>query len=707
MRAALALVLSVSLLGLNGSIGLAVRASEPATASAAVCTSSAGPGIPPPTSVASGVPGFHASWYGQSGYMTLCPGDSMTAVVAMYNSGSLGWLRGVMGQVSYLGTWNPIPGQDMPSVLGGDGQLGSPNTGWPRYNRVAVQPADYVGPNQISWFQFAVKAPATPGTYTLYIRPLIEGATWMEDYGIFWQITVPSTASLTISPTSASLPVGGSQQFSTSGGPSGTSVTWTVSGGCGAVTSSGLFTATATNSSTQPCSVVATAGSLTASAPITVFGPATNITCTAAPTTVTGNGTDTSMVTGTLRDLNGNIVANDGTTRLSFANNAASKLTPSATTSVQATGGSASLTYTTVAGASGSAQISVTSGTLTGCNVTITIQPIGAGSKTASAFNPTSIAADGSTSQLTVTIQDASGNTVISDSSTQVSVSRSSGAPVCGIGGAGSATAAASSGVATFVVTATTTPGSCQWDATTSPALAGSSATLTTVLTGAAAAIAVVKSDSPVTVGTPLTVTVQLNDANGNRVTGMTTGHVLKVTYATSGTAGSGCPAALTPASGATATTSVTTTSAGRATFTFSSTAATAGCMVTFSDNSSPLVTTTTATIVFNPGPATGLACSFSPTPIVADGASTSAGLVQVIDGNGNPTNSGVYSVSFTRISGTSTTLLTTSPQSTSGGAVTFSVRSVAGSPGADKYQASGTIGSTSATSTPCTITTQ
>jgi hypothetical protein len=125
--------------------------------------------------------------------MTLCPGDTSTATVAIYNSGSRGWVRGVLGEVAYLGTWNPSPGQDQPSVFGGDGTSGSPSTGWPRYNRVAIQPAAYVGPNQVAWFQFAVRAPMTPGSYGFYIRPLIEGAQWMEDYGIFWQITVPDT----------------------------------------------------------------------------------------------------------------------------------------------------------------------------------------------------------------------------------------------------------------------------------------------------------------------------------------------------------------------------------------------------------------------------------------------------------------------------------------------------------------------------------
>jgi len=190
------LVATVLILGSVLTSGSSVRAGEGSATQhslTATCTSTVGPGIAPPTSVPSGVPGFHASWYGQSGYMTLCPGESMTATVAMYNSGSFGWVRGVLGQVAYLGTWYPSPGQDQPSAFGGDGTIGSPNTAWPRYNRVAVQPASYVGPNQIAWFQFSVRAPTTAGSYRFYIRPLIEGAQWMEDFGIFWQITVPDT----------------------------------------------------------------------------------------------------------------------------------------------------------------------------------------------------------------------------------------------------------------------------------------------------------------------------------------------------------------------------------------------------------------------------------------------------------------------------------------------------------------------------------
>ena len=158
----------------------------------AACESTIGPGIPPPalSDLPKGLPGFHAAWFGQSGYMALCPGDSKQATVAYYNVGSRGWVNGRMGEVAYLGTSGPEPGQDGASVLGGDGQQGSPSTGWPRYNRIAQQPADYVGPTQVAWFQFMVKAPATAGVYVVSLRPMIEGAQWMEDFGVYWVVVV-------------------------------------------------------------------------------------------------------------------------------------------------------------------------------------------------------------------------------------------------------------------------------------------------------------------------------------------------------------------------------------------------------------------------------------------------------------------------------------------------------------------------------------
>src|SRR2546425_289358 len=56
-----------------------------------------------------------------------------------------------------------------------------------------------------SWFQFTIQAPQQAGTYRLYIRPLVEGANWMEDFGVFWQVTVKAVdlTGVLVSPATA------------------------------------------------------------------------------------------------------------------------------------------------------------------------------------------------------------------------------------------------------------------------------------------------------------------------------------------------------------------------------------------------------------------------------------------------------------------------------------------------------------------------
>ncbi len=189
-RFALILALGVALAVPMAVLGAEPTAPDPSPVSPAVtCTPTVGEGSAPPGRVPSGLPGFHAAWYGQSGVPTLCPGGTATLTIAYYNSGSLGWYsRGSAPLL--LGTWNPDPGQDRPSYLGGDGTGGSPRTGWPAADRPARVQSDYVGPGQVAWFQFSVKAPPVAGVYRLAVRPLIEGVRWLEDYGVYWYIVV-------------------------------------------------------------------------------------------------------------------------------------------------------------------------------------------------------------------------------------------------------------------------------------------------------------------------------------------------------------------------------------------------------------------------------------------------------------------------------------------------------------------------------------
>src|SRR5258708_14217848 len=101
-----------------------VTSGQPAaatTAAVTTCTSSVGPGIPAPSGLPAGIPGFHATWYGQSGYMTLCPGDTSTATVASYNTGSNAWVLSPTGPAPFPGTSRPAPAHDQASRLGGNG----------------------------------------------------------------------------------------------------------------------------------------------------------------------------------------------------------------------------------------------------------------------------------------------------------------------------------------------------------------------------------------------------------------------------------------------------------------------------------------------------------------------------------------------------------------------------------------------------------
>lgn len=46
----------------------------------------------------------------------------------------------------------------------------------------------YVGYLGLAQFTFTVKAPVGRGCYRVYLRPLIEGVTWMEDQGVYMEL---------------------------------------------------------------------------------------------------------------------------------------------------------------------------------------------------------------------------------------------------------------------------------------------------------------------------------------------------------------------------------------------------------------------------------------------------------------------------------------------------------------------------------------
>ena len=612
MRALTVLAVTASLLAVTLSFGSVAQATAPAAPATAACTSSVGPGIPPPSSVPSGLPGFHAAWYGQSGYMTLCPGDVATATVAMYNSGSFGWVKGVMGQVGYLGTWNPVPGQDQPSALGGDGTNGSPATGWPRYNRVAIQPADYVGPNQVSWFQFGIRAPMASGVYDLYIRPLIEGAQWMEDYGIFWRITVPSG--------------------------------------------------------------------------VAVGAPA-KLGCTASPSSIVAGTTQSSTVTVTVQDANGQTVTTDNGTSITLSQAGTTGSLDGGATGAPSTkltsGGTATFRLTQpTSSATGSDQLSAASGTLSGCFTNVSFTTAGAPTSVAVTLGQSQFPVGSPrTTTVTATLKDASGATATAPSATIVTFSVDN-ASICSVSPTTSTIGAGSSSTTTTLTT-TGAPGSCTVTASV-PGLQSGSAAASVTASGPASKLAITGntcSSTPTSSSTPgstCDLTVQVQDAAGNQVFGPTP-ISLTMTQPNSATLCGATVTTTTPAGGsgnpATASTSASGTTVK---FTIADAVAEA-CTATATSTG---LTPATATISFTgSGTPTHLVATASPNPIPANGSSQSTITVCVKDAANNTVTSVTDSIDLAFSSSTGgsshgTTLLTASPQSTSGGCATFIVRS-------------------------------
>ncbi len=124
--------------------------------------------------------GYRSAWAAQSPYPLLLPGEvSPELMIQFRNTGELPWLRGVPNAQANLG------------VVADDVTWLSLGVGWPLPNRVAIQDEARVDPGGLGTFRFRVRAPSAPGRYRIFVRPVIDGVTWMEDQGVFIEITVP------------------------------------------------------------------------------------------------------------------------------------------------------------------------------------------------------------------------------------------------------------------------------------------------------------------------------------------------------------------------------------------------------------------------------------------------------------------------------------------------------------------------------------
>ena len=123
-------------------------------------------GAPPP-------PSYHTAFYAESAFPVLAAGQHASWVIAFTNTGATGWSD------AHVGTAHPL---DSASPLA--------SATWLTFNRPARQTTPWVGPGEQAWFIVDITAPAQPGTYRLYLRPLIDGVAWMEDTGAYVDVTV-------------------------------------------------------------------------------------------------------------------------------------------------------------------------------------------------------------------------------------------------------------------------------------------------------------------------------------------------------------------------------------------------------------------------------------------------------------------------------------------------------------------------------------
>ena len=121
---------------------------------------------------------YHAAFAQQSAFPVAAPGQRVEWVIAFRNTGASTWsVQG--GNPLHLGIGRPLDGS---SVLA--------SADWLTANRPAQQTTADVAPGQDAWFKVELLAPSTAGTYRLYVRPVIDGAQWLEDAGAYVDLVV-------------------------------------------------------------------------------------------------------------------------------------------------------------------------------------------------------------------------------------------------------------------------------------------------------------------------------------------------------------------------------------------------------------------------------------------------------------------------------------------------------------------------------------
>ncbi|HEY6202663.1 MAG TPA: hypothetical protein VI056_06435 [Candidatus Limnocylindria bacterium] len=122
--------------------------------------------------------GLHSAWVAQTPWPVLRAGELSAPITVVFrNTGNASWIKGSAREM-HLG------------VVGDDRSWADLGIDWPAPDRVAVQTESAVRTGDFGSFTFRMQAPDRPGVYALRLRPVVDGVTWLEDQGVFVQITV-------------------------------------------------------------------------------------------------------------------------------------------------------------------------------------------------------------------------------------------------------------------------------------------------------------------------------------------------------------------------------------------------------------------------------------------------------------------------------------------------------------------------------------
>lgn len=131
-------------------------------------------------------PSYSHVFVGQTANPTLAPGAANQFTVTVRNSGTATWTSDVV----HLATNRT---QDHIPVFTRESNDGSAS-GWLSANRIALQETT-VAPGELGHFVFWLRNDGVaPGVYREYFRVVADGITWMEDLGIYFDVTATPLA---------------------------------------------------------------------------------------------------------------------------------------------------------------------------------------------------------------------------------------------------------------------------------------------------------------------------------------------------------------------------------------------------------------------------------------------------------------------------------------------------------------------------------